>query len=136
MSKNNIFVFMLALGLYSCVNCFAQNETVSVPAVVPTQENAAENKFVYDAQGKRNPFIALVTSDGRLLKISDEQQSGGLTLEGIIYDEQGISFAMVNGSVVKVGDTISGYQVLKIESSRVIFIKDGEPFMAELKKEE
>ncbi|MEW6075951.1 MAG: general secretion pathway protein GspB, partial [Candidatus Omnitrophota bacterium] len=102
----------------------------------PSQESAPENKFVYDSLGKRNPFIALVTPDGRLLKIVDEEQSGGLTLEGIIYDEQGISFAMVNGSVVKIGDTINGYQVLKIESNRVIFIKDGEPFMAELKKEE
>lgn len=119
-----------------CTNCFAQNETLQAPAAQVAVVNATEKQFVYDAKGKRNPFTALVTPDGRLLKIADEEESGGLTLEGIIYDEQGLSFAMVNGLVVKVGDTIEGYQVLKIESNRVIFLKDGEPFMEELKKEE
>jgi hypothetical protein len=86
----------------------------------------AEGVFVYDAQGRRNPFVPLVTSDGRLIKIEKKQPQEGVLLEGIIYDTHGISYAIVNGAVVKVGDKIGDYQILKIAEKKVIFIKEGE----------
>jgi hypothetical protein len=95
----------------------------------------AQDQFVYDPKGKRDPFIPLVTPEGRLLNLDTEQSKGTLNLEGIIYDEKGISYAIVNGAVVKIGDTIEGSQVLKIENNKVVFIKDGNPFEQELKEE-
>ena len=96
----------------------------------------AQEEFVYDAKNKRDPFIPLVTSDGRLLKLEQEEGTQGLLLEGIIYDDKGISCAIVNGEVVRVGDEAGGFQVLKIQKDKVIFIKDGQPTEIELKKEE
>lgn len=96
----------------------------------------AEDQFVYDAKGKRNPFIPLVSSDGRLLKLDREESTGALSIEGVIYDKSGRSFAIVNNTVVGVGDSIAGYQVLKIQDNKVIFIKDGQPVEVEIKKEE
>lgn len=96
----------------------------------------AQEQFVYDAKGKRNPFIPLVTPDGRLLKLEKEEGATGLLLEGIIYDKYGLSYAIVNAEVVKIGDKISDYQVLKIEKNKVIFVKDGQPIEVELKKGE
>jgi len=96
----------------------------------------AQDMVTYDAQGKRDPFIPLVTPDGRLLKLEQPSGSAALSLEGIIYDKEGISYAVVGGEVVKIGDEVSGYQVLKIEQDKVIFIKDGEPMEIELKEEE
>ncbi len=97
----------------------------------------AQNQFAYDSKGKRDPFIALVTSDGRLLKLdTTEEVKGDLNLEGIIFDKNGVSFAIVNGAVVKIGDIVGDNQVLKIEKDKVIFIKDGATFDLELKKEE
>ncbi len=96
----------------------------------------AQEQFVYDAQSKRNPFIPLLTPDGRFLNLEQALVPEGLSLEGIIYDKYGRSYAVVNGAVVAVGDTVGDYQVLKVEQSRVIFIKDGEPRWIELKKEE
>lgn len=96
----------------------------------------AQSEFTYDAQGKRNPFIPLVTSDGKLLKLEREETTGDLFLEGIIYDEHGVSYAIVNSKVVKIGDLVDDYQVLKIEKEKVIFIKDDEPVEIELKKGE
>jgi hypothetical protein len=96
----------------------------------------AQEGFIYDAKGKRNPFIPLVTADGRLLKLEKEEGQVGLLLEGIIYDKHGLSYAIVNGEVVKIGDIISDYRVLKIEKNKVIFIKDGQPVEIELKKGE
>lgn len=93
----------------------------------------AQDSFLYNDQGKRNPFIPLLTADGRLLKLDREDSTTGLSIEGIIYDKQGISYAIVNGQIVKVGDEVNDYRVLKIEDNKVIFIKDGQPLEIELK---
>ena len=95
----------------------------------------AQNQFIYDAKGKRDPFIPLVTPDGRLLKLEKEETASGLLLEGIIYDEHGLSYCLVNGEVVRVSDKIGDYQVLKIEKNKVIFIKSGQTLEVELKEE-
>ena len=96
----------------------------------------SQAEFVYDAKGKRNPFIPLVTSDGRLLKLDAREVTDGLFLEGIIYDKISMSYAIVNGSVVKIGDFVGDFQVLNIEKEKVIFIKDGQTIEVDLKKEE
>jgi hypothetical protein len=98
---------------------------------------AQEEQFKYDSKGKRNPFIPLVTSDGRLIKLKEEEEKKAeFALEGIVYSQYGISYAIFNGEVVKVGDKIGESQVLKIEERRVILIKDGQISETELKKEE
>ena len=113
------YSFVFCFLVFICyITCFAQEE------------------FVYDSKGKRNPFVPLVTPDGKLLKLDDGENSLGIALEGIIYDEKGVSYAIVNQEVVKVSDMVGEYQVLKIERSRVVFVKDGEPLEIELKKEE
>jgi len=97
-----------------------------------------EGEFVYDAQGKRNPFIPLVPPEGRLLKLDKQEVTpqGGLTVEGIIYDKLGRSLAIVNSAIVAVGDKVGEYQVLKIQERKVVFIKDGELLEVGLTKEE
>jgi hypothetical protein len=87
---------------------------------------AQEKQFTYDAKGKRNPFIPLITSDGRLLKLDKEEVVGDLAVEGIIFDKKGRSYAIANGQVVGIGDSVAGYEVLKIENNKVLFIKDGQ----------
>ena len=95
----------------------------------------AQGDFIYDAKGERNPFMPLVTPEGRFIKIKPRSITEGLELEGIIYDKISMSYAIVNGLVVKVGDFVGDYQVLKIEEKKVVFIKEGQPFEVELKKE-
>ncbi len=97
----------------------------------------AEEDFVYASLDKRNPFIPLVTADGKLLKLDVEDTSDkGLAIEGIIFDKAGISYAIMNGQVVKIGDFVKDAQVLRIEYDRVILIKDGQTSEVELKKGE
>jgi len=97
----------------------------------------AQEIFIYDSQGKPDPFTPWVTADGRLQILESQTRKAGseLSLEGIIFDKYGLSYAIVNGEVVKIGDTIDGYQVLKIEEKRAIFIKDGELKEVEIKEE-
>ena len=111
-------LFLCALCLASLTCCFAQEQ------------------FLYDVKGKRDPFIPLVTPDGRLLKLEQEEGVVGLLLEGIIYDKNGTSCAIVNSEIVRIGDKVGEFQVLKIEEKRVIFIKDGQIIEVEIKKEE
>ena len=98
---------------------------------------ARAEDFVYDSQGKRNPFNPIVTPDGRFqkLEVDASKVDDDLKLEGIIYDKFGISYAVVNGAVVKIGDAVGEYQVLKIDEREVIFIREGQQKVVELKKE-
>jgi hypothetical protein len=98
----------------------------------------AQEEFVYDSQGKHDPFIPLVTPDGRFQKLESDETTKSLELniEGIIYDKYGISYAIVNDTVVKTGDFVDDYQVLKIKQRKVVFIKEGQIKEVEFKKEE
>jgi len=104
--------------------------------IMPIVAYGANTDFKYSAGGKRNPFIPLVTPDGRLRNIQDEEVTSTVHLEGIIFDKNGISYAIVNGEVVKVGNKVGEYQILKIEEKKVTFIKEGQPLEIELKKED
>jgi hypothetical protein len=85
----------------------------------------AQEAFTYAAGGKRNPFIPLVSKDGNLMKLEKEEKNeSDLLVDGIVYDKQGISFALVNGKVARVGDYVGVYRVLKIQADRVAFLKD------------
>ncbi|MFH0791058.1 MAG: hypothetical protein V2A64_05440 [Candidatus Omnitrophota bacterium] len=98
---------------------------------------SAQEEFKYNSQGRRDPFIPLVTSDGRLLNPEPEQNNKQeLMLEGIIYDKNGMSYAIINGSIAKVGEKIGEFQVLKINNNKVTFIKNGQLSEIKLKEEE
>jgi len=96
---------------------------------------AQAQQFVYDSKNKRNPFIPLVSQDGRLLKLDRQEAKGDLNVEGIIYDKKGRSYAIVNGAVVGIGDAVAGYEILKIENNKVLFIKEGQITQKEIHKE-
>lgn len=105
--------------------------------VATATELNEDSEFIYDAQGKRNPFIPLVSADGRFINLEKEAKAkGDLAIEGISYDKNGRSYAIVNGLVVEIGDTVLGYQVLTINADKLIFIKDGVTTEVPLKKEE
>ena len=97
--------------------------------------NFAQEKQVVK-KSRRDPFMPLVTPDGRLLKLESEEGEQGVSLEGIIYDKNGFSYALVNGEAARIGDKIGEFQVFKILEDRVIFLKDGQPIEVWLKEGE
>ena len=96
----------------------------------------SQDEIVYDAEGRRDPFMALVTPDGRLINLEPTSGETKLVIGGIIYDENGSSYAIINGEVVSVGDYILGYDVISIEENKVILMKDNEQTEYLLEKEE
>ncbi|HOW35923.1 MAG TPA: hypothetical protein PL155_05875 [Candidatus Omnitrophota bacterium] len=96
----------------------------------------AEEPFIYDDHGKRDPFWKLVTSSGAVMNYDTDVLVSDMALEGIIYDPNGNSLAVINGTVVKVNNRIGLYVVSKIEEKKVTLLKGEEKFILELKKEE
>ena len=97
---------------------------------------AAEEGFVYNDKGRRDPLLRLVTSDGVVMNYDADVEISDITLEGIIYDPDGNSMAIVNGRVVRVNDKIGYFTVVEITSEKVVFSKGAEKFELTLKKEE
>ncbi len=96
----------------------------------------AQGEIVYDDKGRRDPFVSLVTPDGRLLNLEPAGAGTKVALEGIIYDKNGQSYAIINGEVVGVGDYILGYSVVNINKDMVILMKNNEYMEYKLQKEE
>ena len=93
----------------------------------------AEEDFIYNAKGKRDPFVPLVSKDGAYA--SDAYGISGIQdirLEGIVWDEAQGSIAIINGEIVKEGQKIGAIEVLRVERDAVVFNIDGKATRLEL----
>ena len=94
----------------------------------------AQETFVYDDHGKRDPFVPLVSSAGMVVTYDEDLSVNDLVLEGIVADASGNNAAIVNGKVVKAHDQIGPYVVDVIAVDHVEFLKGTERFILKLKK--
>lgn len=84
---------------------------------------SAEEQFIYKAR-KRDPMMPLVTPQGLIRDIKSLGAQEDLVLEGIIYDAQGKSLAIINGQIIKAGDTLGKIKILDIRQDKVVILKD------------
>lgn len=106
--------------------------TFNVLAEVASQDTMPK----YEKGTKRNPFIPIITNDGQLINIMEEDKDIHFNLEGIIYDKEGNSMAIINGHILGKNDTILDAKIVEVRKDRVIYVKDGEIFVLTVKKEE
>ena len=81
-----------------------------------------EQAFIYNSKNKRDPFIPLVTQSGVYapgLEMAVESVAD-ISLEGTMIDPQGGSLAIINGQILRLGDQIGIFKIIKIEAARVI----------------
>lgn len=88
----------------------------------------------YEDHGLRDPFWPLVSSSGTIVNYGQDVSVDDMILEGILSGAQGVYTAIINGSVVEVGDSIGQYEIKSIESNKVILSKENEIFELDLKK--
>ncbi len=93
----------------------------------------------YTPKGKRDPFVPLVTAEGQRIHPPglDEvapQGISGLTLQGIVFDPQAESYAVINGKIVREQDDIDGMKILKIHPKSVTILVDGAPHQINLRQ--
>ena len=97
---------------------------------------AAEEKFTYKSKGRRDPFIPLIGKGAELL-ISQEMNSiEGIVLQGIIFDPERESLAIVNGEIFKEGQPVGGFMLSRINERNIILIRDGKNYIVNLVEEE
>lgn len=94
---------------------------------------AEEGVFIYNDNGKRDPFLPLVSPSGAFLNYDSDFQIVDLSLEGIMEDASG-NLAIINGRIVKEGEAVGNFQVGKITSKTVSLLKEGQSFILKLKK--
>ena len=88
----------------------------------------------YDSLGYRDPMMPLVTTSGLIRDFGPASTSSDSHLEGIVYDEDDNSLAIIDGEIVTVGDVVGGMRILEIQKDGVIIQKDGQ--LREIKLEE
>ncbi|MCQ9208024.1 MAG: DUF2531 family protein [Omnitrophica bacterium] len=93
----------------------------------------AEEVFIYQDKGRRDPFRPLVDENGQYVLGAERPYSSGvLNLSGILWDSQGKSSALINNQVVKIGESISGFTIENITKDSVTLSKDGKEYTIEL----
>lgn len=87
----------------------------------------------YQAKGKRDPFVPLLTAEGQRLYppgLDEEEEAEGLvkvSLQGIVFDPKAESYAIINGRIVRRHEEIDGMKVLEIKPSAVVLLIEGKP---------
>ncbi|HTL70517.1 MAG TPA: hypothetical protein VL404_04410 [Candidatus Eisenbacteria bacterium] len=103
----------------------AASQPAAAPADLSFLQTVRRNEELREAQAavwekpwKRDPFLS---------EASASAVASRLKLDGIVWDEKA-PYAMINGKVVKVGDTIEGYRILEIKPGAVVLWSDGGQF--------
>jgi hypothetical protein len=113
--------------------CPAKRSLPLLLVLLLTGSSFADEKPAYDAKGKRDPFVPLMSEKG--IYASDAYGISGIKdirLEGIVWDETKGSAAIINGEIVREGQKIGAAEILRIEKDAVIFSIDGEDTRLEL----
>ena len=93
--------------------------------------------FVYNDQGRRDPFFPLVDANGRVLMVcEDTTKVGDLQLEGILWDSEEDSFVIINGEIFAEGESIGDFRVIKIEKTQVTLSRNNEKCILKLEEED
>jgi len=94
----------------------------------------AQENFVYDDHGKRDPFVPLVSSIGLVITYDQDLSVNDLDLEGIVADPSGNNVALINNKIIKINDQVGPYVVNAIALDHVEFLKGTDKFILKLKK--
>lgn len=90
--------------------------------------------FKYDSKGRRDPFASLVNpKDGAFMTtLVDIGKVEEIKLEGIILDAKNGDMAIINDALLKQGERIGGFEILKIEREKVILRRSDKEYVINL----
>ncbi len=102
-----------------------------------------ERPWSYDARGRCDPFVPLVR-DGRPVACDPSVSTTGElkaavvrpVLGGILWDPDGHSIALINGTEAKVGDVVGGFEIQAIHRDEVVLTHEEERVVLRINFEE
>jgi hypothetical protein len=114
-----IIVFILCITAYAYLYSYSQDDAL----------------FVYENEGRRDPFVALVSKEGKLeVSYGIINSINDVILEGILYDPKGESAVVLNDILLKENDQIGNIKVKKIFQDRVILYFMDNEYVFKLKE--
>ena len=112
--KQGLIFLWILLGCFGMLGSFQKSDAV-----------AAEVDTLYDAKGRRDPFVQLVNrGGGDTSAIHSVETADELLIEGIASDTKG-SLVIVNGTVMREGEESGQVKVLKISKNGALFSVNG-----------
>lgn len=100
---------------------------------------SAQDNFVYNDHGKRDPFVPLLGIKKATIGksgIEGISSVGDVKFQGVARDSKGNKIAMLNGEMIQVGQTVSQVTLIKIEDDVITFTIDGETYSLSLYEKE
>jgi len=96
---------------------------VLIYLVIAASLTLAEEVFIYESSGKRDPFVPLVGVNIQTTgSLEDVLSIEDVKLQGLAVDSAGKRAAIMNGEMVKEGETVGRVTVKKILRNRVIIL--------------
>ena len=86
----------------------------------------SEEPLLYDARGKRDPFVPILSSTAReTTGLAGVETLDEIIIEGVVYDPKSGSVVIVNGTVLKEKDESGNVKVLEIKPDGAVFSVNG-----------
>jgi len=124
--KTRIIALFIFGSVLAAGSVLAQDEADIVAAEV----------FVYEDNGRRDPFWPLVTDGGSIISYDDQELSASdMMLQGILVGEQE-NVAVINGNIVKEGDMVGAFWIERVMPAYVVLNNGQERIEVYLRKEE
>ncbi len=135
---------IMSISFYGCFALKGEERDIEIESFLPPI-------FLYNSEGLRDPFIPLVTKEKIVEKAEKTEQKvekpkpkkittdSGYRLIGLVWDKKGV-FALIEGKdgkwIVKKGDQIGKFQVLKVEAKKGEVTLIGEEKIVKLRMRE
>ena len=92
---------------------------------------ALAEEMSYDTASQRDPFVPLIGPGA----MRSDAGRDAFAVEGIIFDPNGGSYAVIAGEIYREGEEISGSKVVKIMPDRVVFLQKKKELVIWLREE-
>ena len=94
---------------------------------------AQADEIRYDTRNRRDPFQPLVGPHA--LRGGMGQTNEASPLEGIVFDPQQGSYAVIGGAYYQEGESIDGAKLVKVLPDRIVLLQDSEEIEIWLREE-
>ena len=97
----------------------------------------AEDSFVYQSHGRRDPFVPLVGASATVTdSLEDVMSIDDIRLQGLATDSSGKRAAILNGEMIKKGQTIGRVTVKEILEEKIVIMIDEDRYEIDIFEKE
>ena len=135
--RSNLSFIEIASSAFSLLAMTAFLFLLFLPFGATPLSASQDGGFVYDAKGRRDPFVPLVSGAAKVTAgLENIQIIDDVILEGIVWDPQGGSIAILNGVIMKESDRVGIVTIKRIDQKSVTLLLNDEEHSVTLREKE